>query len=265
MLALLPFAHIRDARINESSGLAPVRGRPGAYWTHNDSGDTARLFMIDLTGRLLEERPIPNATNADWEDVATDGDTIWIDDAGNNGNARRDLCLYAVPARGGSAVRYPIVYPDQTAFPPERDRRFDCEAIFPRKGRMYLITKWRVGKYLPGSGAALYRMDTRRADRPNVLTRLDERTDLGGWVTSASLSPDGKELAVLVGLVSPAIWIFDATRGEKLLSYPKARLAIPGTGQAESLVWESPRSLVFGNEAGELYRAARSGFATVGE
>ena len=271
MLALVvglppPFAKISDPRIAESSGLARSNRRKGVYWTHNDSGDSARIFAVRLDGKVLEERRIEGATNVDWEEIAVDGDTIWINDAGNNANRRRDLALYSVPERGGKTVRYEIAYPDQKEFPPQTDRRFDCEAIFLLGGKPHLITKWRMGANFPGLGAGIYRMETRFTDRPNILKKLGERGDLGGWVTAASLSPSKRELAVLVHLPLPSIWIFDARGGGTVLSRPVARLSLGGVGagetkQTESIVWESDASIVFGNEGGELWRVARKGFA----
>src|SRR3954466_4341011 len=36
-----------DARIGESSGLASASFSDTALWTHNDSGDTGRFFLVD--------------------------------------------------------------------------------------------------------------------------------------------------------------------------------------------------------------------------
>ena len=162
------------------------------------------------------------------------------------------------------ATAYRVAYPDQREFPPSTLRRFDCEGLFVRKGKPHLVTKWRVGSF-PGTGAALYRLDTRRTDRPNVLTKLGERADLEGWVTAASLSPSGRELALLCHLPVPSLWIFDATKGENPLARPVARLRLNAGGRAEtdqieSLVWESDRSLIFGNEGGALFRVSRGAF-----
>ena len=42
---------LRDPRIVEASGLAVSRRHPGVLWTHNDSGDPARLFAVGADGR----------------------------------------------------------------------------------------------------------------------------------------------------------------------------------------------------------------------
>ena len=48
------FAKFVSSMINESSGI--VRGRINAdvYWTHNDSGDAARLFAVTRDGVLIK-------------------------------------------------------------------------------------------------------------------------------------------------------------------------------------------------------------------
>lgn len=264
-----PFAKLKSDAINESSGLARSARRKGIYWTHNDSGDSARVFGVRLDGTVVEEHAIKGqkgvaVKNVDWEDIATDGDTIWIDDCGNNGNARRDLGLYKFREGDWRATFYPVAYPDQKEFPPATLRHFDCEAIFVRRGKPYLVTKWRMGP-LPGLGAALYRLDSRRTDRPNVLTKVDENANLEGWVTAADLSPNGRELAVLVHMPVPSIWIFNARGDDRILSRPIARLRLNAggrgeTAQIESLVWEDDRSIVFGNEGGALFRVGRALF-----
>jgi len=44
---------LQSRGINESSGLACSRTTPGLFWTHNDSGDDARVFLFDRQGRDL--------------------------------------------------------------------------------------------------------------------------------------------------------------------------------------------------------------------
>src|SRR5438477_556362 len=50
-----------DERIDESSGLAASRKYPGCLWTHNDSGDSARLFLLDAQGKTLSEVDVQGA------------------------------------------------------------------------------------------------------------------------------------------------------------------------------------------------------------
>ena len=93
-----------DARINESSGVAASTTRPGTLWTHNDSGDTSRWFLVDgttcatLATYRLAEAVVPpvegeSPTAIDWEDMASGVDaagnpTLLFADIGDNAQAR---------------------------------------------------------------------------------------------------------------------------------------------------------------------------------
>ena len=62
---------VPDVRINEASGLAASRRHPGVLYSHNDSGDQARIFALDSEdGRTLAEYQITHSDNYDWEDLS---------------------------------------------------------------------------------------------------------------------------------------------------------------------------------------------------
>ena len=144
-LELKPHAIVRHKPIDEMSGIARSRTYDGVYWVHNDSGDRARIFPIRLDGSVVippfvsrrdtsdrSEDPsavyegihIEGAVNIDWEDIAIDGDTLYIADVGNNSNARRDLAVYVVKEPNPEATlqahalkRIPIAYPTRRRSP----------------------------------------------------------------------------------------------------------------------------------------------------
>ena len=65
---------VTDHNIDEASGLAASRIHPSVLYTHNDKGDSSRIFAIDAdSGNLLAELNINNARNYDWEDIAIGG------------------------------------------------------------------------------------------------------------------------------------------------------------------------------------------------
>jgi hypothetical protein len=59
-----------DEAIDEASGLVASRKYPGLLWTHNDSGDKPRLFLIEPEGGLIATVYLENVFNRDWEDIA---------------------------------------------------------------------------------------------------------------------------------------------------------------------------------------------------
>lgn len=88
------------AEIDESSGVATSRRNPGVLWTHNDSGDRARVFGL-LPGRgLIATIRLANAPAADWEDIAV-GPCPWdlgtscvfVGDIGDNFRVRSSVAV----------------------------------------------------------------------------------------------------------------------------------------------------------------------------
>lgn len=273
--ALRPFAKVENPEIDEQSGIAKSLRTPGAYWVHNDSGDSARIFAIDRKGHTIRPKgvaeadykgiAVQGAKNVDWEDIVRDADTLVVSDMGNNGNKREDLGVYIFPEpdpRKDTSVRVRthlrIAYPDQTEFPPKGERGFDCEAIFSVRGTFYFVTKTRTSLGLPGTRARLYRLDRREPDKVNVLTKLDER-DLDGWVTSADVSPDGKTLAVLTQAPGQSVWLFPtATPGDRFLSGKARRIPLSDMKQCEGICWDDTRTLIVTNEQRDLFRVRTS-------
>lgn len=283
-LELKPRAIVQHKPIDEMSGIARSSTYEGVYWVHNDSGDRPRIFPIRLDGSVVippfvsrrdasdrAEDPsvvyegilIEGAANIDWEDIATDGDMIYIADVGNNSNARRDLAVYAVKEPNPEVTiqahvlkRIPVAYPDQKAFPGDV-WHFDCEAVFVFQGKLYFLTKHRAPRQLatPENGTKLYRLDTQHLDRVNVLTLVDSHSDLGGWVTAAAMSPDRRVLAVLCQAPQQSIWLFERpARGDKFLSDGKARrIPIRNGKQCEAIEWIDNKQLVVTNEQRELF------------
>ncbi len=264
LLTVRPYARVSFAAVNEMSGLVKSRRYGDTYWTHNDSGDQARIFAIREDGAVRGSGiAIARARNIDWEDIAIDGGTLYLADVGNNFNMRRDLGVYAVrepdPSSTVAVPEFtwlPIAYPDQRAFPPTADGlRFDCEAIVVIRGTLFFITKHRTSPSRLGVDANLYRLDTRHRDRANVLTKVDHHASLGGAVTAADVSPDGRTLAVLAVGRRPTIWLFDTTAaGDRFFQSDARRLVLRDLKQAEAMAFRDDDTLIVGNEQRDLYR-----------
>src|ERR1044072_2383297 len=88
---------IKDKSISESSGLAASRSTPGAYWTHNDSGDGPFIYAFDTRGDSLGIFRVTGAKAVDWEDMAADKSYLYIGDIGDNNKARDEVVVYRVP------------------------------------------------------------------------------------------------------------------------------------------------------------------------
>ncbi len=266
---ITPIAHVESKMIDEMSGIAKSRQYKDTYWVHNDSGDSARIFAIHKNGKLIQPR-LPNyegiklegAMNFDWEDIAIEGDTLYVSDCGDNLNFRKDQCVYMLKEPNPQTVtlvkdvkKIRIAYPDKT---PTSPWHFDCESLGVYKGTLYFITKWRAGRSkIPDVGASIYSLKNPKCDQVNMLKKLDTKEDFGGWVTACDISPDGKQLALLTQFPNQSIWIFDMTKGENIFHHPLKQIKFFGANQCEALCWDSPTSFLIGNEQSELFQIKR--------
>lgn len=270
---LVPYAEVENPFLMEVSGLVQSRTDPKVFWAHNDSGNAARLFTFEANGKTLQDPtglPVEEANLVDWEDITAIGDRLYVSDMGNNFNNRRDLGVYEIsePKLGQSPQAradafFPVSYPDQTGFPPLSAWNFDCEATFAWNDRLYFVTKsrpsFRIG--VQGHQAGLYRLDTRHTDRVNELTKVDQVEDLGGWVTSADTSHDGRYLAVLVESPVQSVWLYERpAQGDRFFSEAVStrRHIFHGGGQLEALAFhrltDGSEEIVLLNEDRQLFR-----------
>jgi hypothetical protein len=263
--------------LGEISGLV-ASSYPGIYWTHNDSGDEARIFAIKADAEVVvprifdilfpdssrDEWPgyrIDNAWQYDWEDIANANGVLYLTDVGNNDNARRDLGVYLVNEPNPLFVTktralnfLPVRYPDQQQYP-AKQWHFDCEATFTVDGELYFLTKHRQpGKALQWEpGTKLYRLTTRHTDRDNVL-KLVDRHPAVSLATAADVSPDGQHLAILS---YARLWVFDKPRrGDKWLQSAARVLDFDRSQvkQNEAITWENNETLLMANEQRQIFR-----------
>jgi hypothetical protein len=92
-----------DVELTEASGLAASALDPNVVWSHNDSGDSARLFALHTDGQTLARHTLRGVEARDFEDIARGpcpGEArpcLWVGDMGDNGRARTDAVIYVVP------------------------------------------------------------------------------------------------------------------------------------------------------------------------
>jgi hypothetical protein len=200
-------ATIKDASIKESSGLVASRTRPGAYWTHNDSGNAPLIYAFDNRGDSLGVYRVSGADARDWEDISIgpgpqrDKSYLYIGDIGDNDEQRSELVVYRVaepvlnnqkstsrqPAATEPAEAIRLQYPDG---------KHDAEALLvhPTSGNIYIVTKVPLAKPVVYEAAAPF--------VPNKLITMRRIGEVkvpslfGGVITGGSVSPDGRRVAL---------------------------------------------------------------------
>lgn len=199
---------IESPDITESSGIASSYCQPNVFWTHNDSGDDAFIFAIDLSGKNLGTWRVAGARNDDWEDIASYKDPsgtcyLYIGDTGNNKLARVEQRVYrvrepSVPVDGSATSRKHPLVTDQASVVLFRypDTPHDAETVMaqPLTGDIYVLTK--------------------RLDGPSLVFKLKPKFDVStlvvaeqvgqvavpavpdGLLTSGAIAQDGSRVVI---------------------------------------------------------------------
>lgn len=204
-------ATLKDKSISESSGLAASRLTPGAYWTHNDSGDGPFVYAFNIRGESLGVFRVAGAQARDWEDMAAgpgpEGGKgksyLYLGDIGDNNDARAEIVVYRVPEPSlTTATRKFTRSQPGTTEPSEAirlrypDGAHDAETLLvhPVSGHIYIITKVVIANPAVYEAAPPF-----TAGKPITMTRLGPVSVpslFGGVITGGSISPDGRRVAL---------------------------------------------------------------------
>ncbi len=86
----IDLGEIESDDIQEASGIVSSRINNNILWTHNDSGDSNRIFAMDTNGKHIGQFFLKNSHNRDWEDIAIGPgpdlgvEYLYIGDIGDN-------------------------------------------------------------------------------------------------------------------------------------------------------------------------------------
>jgi len=135
--------------IDEASGMAISIRNENAFWTHNDSGDEARLFLVSTSAQYQATCTLEGAVNRDWEDIAVSKDPvsgksrIFIGDIGDNLAVYDYSTIYILDEPVISAIKdITVSQYDKIIFRYEDGRR-DAETLLvdPLTGDIYIVSK----------------------------------------------------------------------------------------------------------------------------
>ena len=177
-----PLFRFADPEITESSGLVVA---DGLVVTVNDSGDEARVFVVDPAGGETVGVTRWAGEPVDVEALAPAGPgEVWVADIGDNAGERATTRVTRVPvARGDRTVEgvaFDLVLPGGPA---------DAEALLvhPRTGRLLVATKGILGGELLAAPPDLGSEDPVRLRSLGAVMPL---------VTDGAFFPDGRHLVL---------------------------------------------------------------------
>ncbi|WP_119792501.1 SdiA-regulated domain-containing protein [Flavobacterium anhuiense] len=239
-------------KLKEVSGITYFPETKTLY-TLEDSGNKNAIYAIDSNGKLTKTITISNATNVDWEDITKDkAGNIYIGDFGNNDNERRDLCIYKVAKNqlnnevAKTEYKISFSYPEQKEFPPKKKEMFyDVEGFFEQGGYFYLFTKNR-SKGFDGT-AFIYKIKNAAGTQKAV--RIGEFKTCNNYnhcvLTSATISPDGKKVALLS---HDKVLLFKNFKGDLFHKGTQTEISLNHFSQKEAIVFKDNNTLLIADE-----------------
>ena len=217
--------NLRDARIDESSGLTMSTRHADLAYTMNDEGESPQIFAIQpSTGRTVSAFDLRGAGDLrDPEAIRSDlRGRIWLADTGDghpgksgkkNGQPDRKhvtIVVFDEPERGRRGAvpsrRYTVNFSNGP-------HNAEALAIHPTTGQAFLISNAKVGR--------VYRLPNPLRPGRNVARATAHL--MPSFVTDATFTTDGRFVLVRT-MGSSAVLIFDAKSWKRVGSIPAPRM-----------------------------------------
>jgi len=176
-----------DPRLTEISGMAPSTLHRGVMWVHNDSGDEARLYALQLSDcSVVAELTLRDVSARDFEGLAAGVDpqgraVLWVGDIGDNRDSWSEVSIYRIrePKKLGTksaqVQRYRFTY---------EDGPHNAETIMadPASQQIWIVTK-------AMAGGSIYALPKKlKKSGINTAKRIGST---GGLITDGAMNPDG--------------------------------------------------------------------------
>jgi hypothetical protein len=199
---------VKSNMLAEISGIAASRKNSDVLWVHNDSGDAATVYAMDIEGNHLRAYSLSGANAVDWEDMAIgpgpeeNEDYLYLGDIGDNWASRSNIVVYRVqePRVGSNQLpvtetlsgveRLRLAYPDGAR---------DAETLMldPLTKDMYIISKRETNSRIY---VARYPQST------SEVTVMEYKGQLPwGWTTGGDISVEGS-LVIVRGYLNASVW-----------------------------------------------------------
>lgn len=183
--------------LTESSGLAFSTRSDDILYSHNDSGDSARLFAFDRKGKFLYELHVEKAKANDWEDMCSfehDGKNwLAVGDIGDNDFRQNYVSIYVFKEpkeKEGDRKRKAEVEYELKVEYPSGPVNSEALAYDPIRHSFLLLTKENLN-------CVFYEVPIPSDPKGNIRVKAKPVAQyIIPLVTGAAISRDGQRLAI---------------------------------------------------------------------
>lgn len=181
----------------EISGVAASRVNPGVLYIHNDSGNSAQVYLTDANGNNRGTLNFTTIGNRDWEDIAVGPGPVagksylYIGDIGDNDSKYSSVFIYRIPEPDLKGSSQPFNKNIDTVDVielryPNGPRNAETLMVDPNTKDIYIASKENNFSYVY---VARYPQSTASATTMSPVVRLYFNKATGG-----DISPDGSEI-----------------------------------------------------------------------
>ncbi|GAB3889186.1 hypothetical protein [Spirosoma agri] len=189
---------LNDPALTETSGMVMSQRNSGYFWTEEDSGNSNQIQLLCQDGQVMARFVVDGATNRDWEDMAIGAGPvagvpyIYLADIGDNKHLRSEKIIYRFPEPTVAGQRLPYEGHITNAEIihlkiPDGSQNAEAILVDSQTKDLFVLSK--------GDHSVVYRAAYPQSlTKPVLMTRelvLPFRD-----VTSAAVSPDGREILV---------------------------------------------------------------------
>lgn len=245
-------ALVADKDLEEVSGLAASGLFPDCCWMHNDSGDSARLFLVRFDGSTRAVVRVRDTRPYDWEDLCsfTQDGASWllIGDIGDNARRRGSSGPNALPpcrllllkeqplpeAKKDQPARAEWTAHAEIEFSFE-DGPLDCESLAVDVENQVILL---LSKSQPLT-CGLYQLPLSLTSGRR--TQVAKRISSVGvpFATAMDMAPSGRQLAIVTMLNGMLVTRLDGETWSQACQRPQQVLNLPPRKQGESVCFSA--------------------------
>lgn len=230
------------AALNEASGITASRMNTSVLWVHNDKGDSARIYAMNIEGDDLGIYSLSGIDAIDWEDIATgpgpvdDLDYLYCGDIGDNYAVRSSIAVYRVVEpqvdQGQSAATVTLHSVDAIRLQyPDGSRDAETLMVDPNNGDIYIISKREVPSKVY---RAPYPQSTTQINTMELVATLP-----WGWAVGGDISPSG-DLIIVRGYSNASLWkVENNSQLWQAFAQPECPIDLASEPQGEAICFNS--------------------------